>query len=112
MAIEWTVETLKAYFDAAIASLKEYFESSRLADRRAIDAAFAAQKSAIDAALAAADRAVLKAETSTEKRFEGVNELRGALSDQQTRLITRDEVSVIVQRFDEKFAAKDKEIAS
>ena len=42
---------------------------------------FHAMKVAIDAALAAADRAVNKAEQSTEKRFEGVNEFRATLAD-------------------------------
>ena len=40
-------------------------------------------------ALTAADKAVTKAETATEKRFEGVNEFRGALSDQAANLMSR-----------------------
>lgn len=42
-------------------------------------------------ALAAADKAVTKAEIATEKRFEGVNEFRGALSDQTAKLFPREE---------------------
>lgn len=40
-------------------------------------------------ALAAADKAVLKAEAATEKRFESVNEFRQALTDQTKTFITR-----------------------
>ncbi len=42
-------------------------------------------------ALAAADKAVTKAETATEKRFEGVNEFRATLADQAARLLPREE---------------------
>ena len=53
---------------------------------------FEAQSSAINAALLAAEKAVTKAEIATEKRFEGVNEFRGALQDAAKNQITRVEV--------------------
>jgi hypothetical protein len=53
------------------------------------------QRENIAAALAAADRAVIKAELATEKRFEGVNEFRATLADQQRTLIPRSEVMVM-----------------
>ena len=56
---------------------------------------FASMKIAVDAALAAADRAVTKAETATEKRFEGVNEFRETLRDQAATLLPRGEYSVL-----------------
>ena len=49
---------------------------------------------ATKSALAAADRAVTKAESATEKRFEGVNEFRNTLSDQQRTFIPRQEVDL------------------
>jgi hypothetical protein len=72
---------------AAIAAL------DRLAMSR-VDAM--AEKAAL--ALAAADKAALKAETAVEKRFEGVNEFRAALSDQAINLITRAEARSLADR--------------
>jgi hypothetical protein len=46
-------------------------------------------------AFAGAEKAILKAETATEKRFEGVNEFRAQLSDQAARFITRDELHAL-----------------
>jgi hypothetical protein len=45
-------------------------------------------------ALAASDKAITKAEVTTEKRFEGVNEFRAALSDQSATLLPRSEYAV------------------
>lgn len=61
-----------------LTALKEYIE------RRFND-----QAKAIDAALAAAEKAVTKAEVSTEKRFDSVNEFRQTLSDQAASFMTR-----------------------
>lgn len=46
-------------------------------------------------ALAAADKAVLKAEVATEKRFESVNEFRQTLSDQTRSFISRVEFDAV-----------------
>jgi len=48
----------------------------------------AAAKEANRIALDAAEKAVLKAESAADKRFEGLNELRGMVSDQQARFAT------------------------
>jgi hypothetical protein len=53
---------------------------------------FDAQEKAVEAALASSEKAVLKAETASERRFEGVNEFRATLSDQAATFITRKEV--------------------
>ena len=52
---------------------------------------FQAQCEMTALALTAADRAVTKAETATEKRFESVNEFRSTLSDQSRTLMPRAE---------------------
>jgi hypothetical protein len=52
----------------------------------------AAQTQANRIALDAAEKAVLKAEQASEKRFEGVNEFRETLSDQAASFVTRNEV--------------------
>lgn len=46
-------------------------------------------------ALTAADKAVLKAELATEKRFESVNEFRGQLADQAATLASRREMETM-----------------
>ena len=59
--------------------------------REYMDTRFEAQDKAVSAALSAADRAVAKAEMATEKRFDSVNEFRGALADSARLLMPRAE---------------------
>lgn len=87
----WTPEQVLAH----LLALREV-------DKEATSVAFTSQKTAIDAALAAADRAVQKAETATEKRFESVNEFRSQLGDQQRTFMPRSEVDLIEKRLSEK----------
>jgi hypothetical protein len=93
----WTVETVLTHLTALIESNDRRYEQR-----------FVAQALATDAALAAAERAVLKAEASAERRFEGVNEFRATLADQQRNLIPRAEVDVIVRGISEKMNALEK----
>lgn len=83
--------SLMAIINERDARYTERFESSNIA----LAAALSAQKEAVAAALSAADRAVLKAEIAAEKRFDGVNEFRQTLADQQRTLMPRSEVEVI-----------------
>lgn len=57
-----------------------------------------AQADKVALALAAADKAVSKAELATEKRFEGVNEFRGQLTDQARTFMPRTESDAAIQR--------------
>jgi len=109
----WTVETLREYVLALIATndvkYRERFESSQsainaafLAQQTAMSTALTAQKLAIDTALAAADRAVTKAEMAAEKRFESVNEFRASLADQQRTLMPRSEAEILFKQLGEK----------
>jgi hypothetical protein len=61
---------------------------------RRVDDRFMSQEKAVAAALAAAKEAVAKAETATEKRFESVNEFRGALNDSSRLLMPRTEAEM------------------
>ena len=58
---------------------------------KALDAAFKAAEQAVAVALANAEKATAKAEAASERRFEGVNEFRKALSDQTATFIPRAE---------------------
>lgn len=118
---QWTMETLREYLLAIMATndarYSERFESSQTALQAALTAqqtamqtAFTAQKLSVDAALAAADRAVNKAETASEKRFEGVNEFRGTLQDQQRTLMPRAEAEFADKVLAEKMEAMTRQL--
>ena len=67
-----------------------------------VDRRFDAQKEAVAAALAAADRAVAKAESAAERRFEAQNEFRGTLSDQARMLMPRAEAEQALKTINDK----------
>jgi hypothetical protein len=83
--------TLREYFDARLADASRETAGRFAAMEKATASALAAAEKATGAALDAAQRAVEKAETASEKRFEGVNEFRAALSDQTSSLMPRAE---------------------
>jgi len=66
---------------------------------------FKSQETAMSAALAAAEKAVIKAENASEKRFESVNEFRAALTDLTATFIPRAEA-------ENRIAANQKEIVA
>jgi hypothetical protein len=88
---EWTVETLKAHMEAL-----------RALDRRLTDEQHASTSAKLESAMASAKEAVLKAEAATEKRLEGLNELRGAWTDNQRTLYPRAEAELALSALSEK----------
>lgn len=72
-----------------LATLKEHLVALRADDQRAIQMA-----------LDAAERAVAKAEIATERRLEGLNELRGLLSDQQAKFATSEVIDAKFSAFE------------
>jgi hypothetical protein len=109
----WSIETALDYLLALLAAHDKRYEQRFEASQKALDAAltaqkeatwaaFAAQEKAINAALASAERAVLKAEVAAEKRFEGVNEFRAQLGDQQRTLMPRVEAENRIGAMSEK----------
>jgi uncharacterized protein YaaR (DUF327 family) len=77
----WTIETLFYHFTRIVDDL----------GRRIDERVLAAEKAAT-LALGSSEKAIAKAEYASEKRFEGVNEFRGALADASRNNITRGEV--------------------
>lgn len=69
-------------------SLRDLFEVQLVALRTLIDS----QAEKVTVALTAADKAVAKAEIATEKRFDSVNEFRGALTELSSMMATRREL--------------------
>jgi hypothetical protein len=86
-------------------SLREYIDMRFGEQKEAVNAALIAADKAVNAALSAADRAVAKAEIATDKRFDGVNEFRAALSDNSRLLMPRAEAEqsfrVLSQKIDD-----------
>ena len=102
MESSWTFESLREYVIGQI-KLNDERYGQRFADLKvAVDLSFSAQKELVQSALLSADRAVLKAETANEKRFDAVNEFRGTLADQQRMLMPRAEVEIIVKNLTER----------
>jgi len=71
-------------------SLREYLMAQINAAESRSDIRFEAMKQQVQEAFAASQLAIDKADTATEKRFEGVNEFRAALADQATTFVTQD----------------------
>ena len=89
-------EVLTLKIDGVVGSLCSF--------RELVDARVGAIKEATAMALAAAKEAVLKAESANDKRFEGVNEFRNTLKDQQATLVTRTEIDVRFKSIEDKMA--------
>lgn len=100
----WTIDSLRFYFERLLAESDKRYEQRFISQQEAIQAALLAQKEAVNAALVAADRAVVKAETAAEKRFDNVNEFRGAMADQAATLMPRVEAESRLQAMAEKLA--------
>jgi hypothetical protein len=94
----------------ALNSKIEYLTTLISANDRRYEQRFEGQKAAIDAAFSAQKEAITKAENSTERRFENMNEFRGALDNQQRTLIPRSEVVVMVHGLEEKIANNTKQM--
>lgn len=94
--------SILSHLTSVIAEKDQQYAQRFEAQQQAINAALMAQKEAINAALVAQKEAVIKAEVATEKRFEGVNEFRQTLGDQQRMFITRTEVDINLKSLNEK----------
>jgi phosphopantetheinyl transferase (holo-ACP synthase) len=86
-------------------SLREFIERTLNERDRIYGERFTSQKDAVAAALASAKEAVTKAEMAAEKRFEGVNELRGMANDILAKTMTRVEAEAELKAFDAKLVA-------
>ena len=89
---------LKDLFNSQIENIRTLINANDKNYNQRFDNVIEATKSA----LAAADRAVNKAEQATEKRFEGVNEFRNTLSDQQRTFVPRAEIEILIKSINEK----------
>jgi hypothetical protein len=93
-------------------SLRAYVDMRFEMQDKAVASALAAAEKAVSAALAAADRAVSKAEGATERRFDSVNEFRGALNDSARLMMPRGESEQFFRVLADKIDALDKRVSS
>jgi hypothetical protein len=82
--------------------LKEHIDKLFEERDKRYDQKFADTKIAVDAALAASEKAVIKAESAAERRFESVNEFRSTLADQQRTLMPRAETEALFKVMNDK----------
>lgn len=82
---------LRTMHDKDIEALRELFYREHTNLRDLSDERVIMAKEALDAALASAEKAVLKAENSTNRRFDAVSEFQNALSNQTINLLSRTE---------------------
>ena len=117
----WSLETAIDYLLAVVnerdVGIRELINGNdrRYSERftaiqHTIEVGLSSQKAEIGLALTSSDRAVLKAETAAEKRFESVNEFRNTLADQQRNLMPRAEVNVMMGALESKVDALVKQI--
>lgn len=104
----WTTETLLAHVTALLAAERSRSEAIVEANDRRYEQRFQDTKTAVDAALSAAKEAVIKAEEAANKRFEGVNEFRGTLADQQRTLMPRAESEALHRATNERLTRIEK----
>jgi hypothetical protein len=91
---DWTLSAVKEHFEALRASDELRSLQLREAQQIALTAALASAEKAVQTALLAAKEAVVKAEIATEKRLEGLNELRQGVA-------TKDALDAMDRRLNE-----------
>lgn len=74
------------------------------------DERFRHMKEMVESAFESAQTAITKADIATEKRFEGVNEFRAALSDQASQFVTRDAMASLADKIDSQIGQHRKDL--
>jgi len=101
----YTLDTFEKYLLERVRVLEEKVTAvSDLAEEREARNVerFASQKEGVNIAMVASEKAVTKSETAYDKRFEGVNEFREALSDLTSKMLLRTEASALLSGLQEK----------
>lgn len=104
MTGEWTPEQINTLLSTRYDDLVGRLNERHDAQIKAVDAAFAAGEARNRVALEAAEKAVTKAESASERRFESINEFRGQLNDMINTLMPRAEAQTrdraLIERLD------------
>jgi hypothetical protein len=91
-------------------SLREYLTALIEGVEQRSQVRYANLESKVQAAFDSSQTAIQKAETATEKRFEGVNEFRAALSDQAAHFVTREAMAAMADKFDTQISQYRKDL--
>jgi multidrug efflux pump subunit AcrA (membrane-fusion protein) len=102
MTEQWTVDTLLIHMVALIEAQEARFQATLEERELRYSQRFADTRTALEAALAAAEKAVVKAEVATEKRFEAVNEFRQMVNELVSGKIDRAEFLLAITNMTEK----------
>lgn len=102
--IEQKEATNKQIENAFQTAEKAAAKADLAAEKTYLEAQINALRGIFDMQLSASDKAVLKAEAATERRFESVNEFRAALADQQRVAIPRSEFDVQIRALSDRLA--------
>ena len=106
----WTTDTLHAHLSGRLGDQRAYFDAQIRALTTLLEERHRAQAQAVSAALLSAEKAVGKAETAAEKRFDAVNEFRAQLADQASTFMPRAESEARASALAEKVDALDKRL--
>lgn len=101
MSTPCTNANLEAQIKALQVEISSFHNLMDERDRR-YEGALGSAKEAIKVAMDAADKAVTKAESAAERRFESVNEFRGQMADMQQTFARSDVVDTKMRALDEK----------
>lgn len=119
----WTIEALKEHLATLLDGVEERlltvievndrrYEQRFIDSQTAVSAALTAATARSDTAVATSKEAVQKAEAAAEKRFEGVNEFRETLADQQRNLMPRLESEQRMKTLEERIAKAETALIS
>ncbi len=97
---------------ASLISLKDYLEARINALEKQLTLSINSLKDNVSVARDASEKAISKAELASERRFEGVNEFRAALSDQAGTFLPRAEFSVQHSALMLRFEKMDKDVTT
>lgn len=93
-----TTEPAAGTSQATDVSLREYLMAQINAVEKRADMRFEAMKAQVESAFSSSQLAINKADEATEKRFEGVNEFRAALSDQAAHFVTNQQLAALGEK--------------
>jgi hypothetical protein len=95
----WTVESVYAHFARRFKDIERLYDARFKADtligkanRQAIDIAIKAVEQTATTARQYGEKAIEKAETANDKRWDAANEIKAAMKDQQATFATKEEM--------------------
>lgn len=108
MMSEWTIATVKEYFDSLLDAYDQRYTQRFASAELAVKDALAAQEKAVTAAFLASEKAIVKAEDAQKDYNVRSNEFRGQLDDQNKMQMPRIEAMGLFRAMDDKISLHQK----